>query len=196
MNKCLEYKSNRTNDFLACSTAYNKKKCRCHNCTSWNQQYGIQWRKENPLYNTLNRNKEKRRISNTRWAKKNSQKIKKYSSLWYEKNKNKKNIQSKEWYLNNKEKKASHSRKRRSIKNKVISEKYLLDDVIALYGKNCYLCNNKIDMNASRSIGKPGWQNSLHIEHIIPLFLGGNDTLDNVRPSHALCNLKKGKSLL
>ena len=46
-------------------------------------------------------------------------------------------------------------------------------------------------MSAPRKCGLPGWQNGLHIEHVIDLALGGLDTLENVRPSHAVCNLKK-----
>jgi 5-methylcytosine-specific restriction endonuclease McrA len=30
---------------------------------------------------------------------------------------------------------------------------------------------------------------------VIPLSKGGNDTIENVRPAHAICNLRKGSRL-
>jgi 5-methylcytosine-specific restriction endonuclease McrA len=47
-------------------------------------------------------------------------------------------------------------------------------------------------MKASRKVGSKNWEKSLHIDHLIPISKGGSDTLENVRPTHALCNLKKG----
>jgi len=31
----------------------------------------------------------------------------------------------------------------------------------------------------------------LHIDHLVPLAKGGSDTLENVRPAHGICNLRK-----
>jgi len=31
----------------------------------------------------------------------------------------------------------------------------------------------------------------LHIDHVMPLSKGGPDTLENVRPAHGSCNVKK-----
>ena len=47
-------------------------------------------------------------------------------------------------------------------------------------------------MTASRLIGRGNWKLGLHIDHVISLSKNGPDTLANVRPSHALCNLSKG----
>ena len=69
------------------------------------------------------------------------------------------------------------------------------------YGTNCYLCDMPIDLDAPRRAGFPPkkvkgmwhfWRSGLHVEHFIPITLGGSDTLENVRPSHAWCNLAKG----
>lgn len=65
------------------------------------------------------------------------------------------------------------------------------EDVIALYGTDCHICGKAIDMQASRKVGDDGWENSLHFDHVIPLVKGGSHTLENVRPAHAYCNLKK-----
>ena len=53
------------------------------------------------------------------------------------------------------------------------------------------MCKIEINMNAPRLVGQPGWEQGLHIEHYIDIALGGPDTLENVRPSHAICNLTK-----
>ena len=95
----------------------------------------------------------------------------------------------------NLEKKRSAWRKRNALikGNKV--EIYSETDVLNLYGNICYLCNEKIDLNASRRSGiGTNWQNGLNIDHVIPISLGGPDTLQNVRPTHVLCNIKKGKT--
>jgi 5-methylcytosine-specific restriction endonuclease McrA len=39
------------------------------------------------------------------------------------------------------------------------------------------------------------WQNGLHIDHVIPIAKGGADILDNLKPSHAICNISKGAKL-
>ena len=82
-----------------------------------------------------------------------------------------------------------------NISKKISNICYLDSDILSKYGSDCYLCGLAIDLLAPRSIGSDGWQNSLHLEHVIPLSKGGNDTIENIRPSHGLCNLRKGSSL-
>jgi len=72
------------------------------------------------------------------------------------------------------------------------SEYYSLIQVLLLYGKDCHICKVAIDLKASRRVGVGDWLLGLHIDHLIAIALGGADTLANVRPSHAICNLKKG----
>lgn len=68
---------------------------------------------------------------------------------------------------------------------------YSANTVLLTYGTDCHLCGGAIDLNAPRSPGMPGWEKSLHIDHVIPLSKGGDDVLANVRPSHGKCNIKK-----
>lgn len=65
-------------------------------------------------------------------------------------------------------------------------------DVLDLYGTDCHICGEPINLNAPRGCGPEGWELGLHIDHLIPLANGGDDTIENVRPSHGLCNVKKG----
>ena len=192
---CLEHKSKRTRDYLSSATAYTKKKCRCKNCIVWSTEYGKSWRQNNPEYNTIKRDMAKRKISNKKWAEDNKDKIKATQAIWYDNNRDVKLEKNKNWDKSNPDKKRSHARKRRALKNNAVSDRYLDSDILSRYGSDCYLCKNAIDLSAPRSIGSKGWENSFHIEHVIPLSKGGNDTIENVRPSHGLCNLRKGASV-
>ena len=84
------------------------------------------------------------------------------------------------------------ARKRRALKLENGHEPYTEQEVLDLYGTNCHLCELPIDLQAPRhaSQGK-GWQTGLQIDHVVPLSKGGADTIENVRPSHARCNLSK-----
>lgn len=87
----------------------------------------------------------------------------------------------------------SYHRRRARIRANV-AEIYTLTDVINAYGSICYICGVAINLKAPRKTGKKGWENGLHIDHVIPICKNGADVLENVRPTHALCNLKKAKT--
>ena len=86
----------------------------------------------------------------------------------------------------------SIERKRRAQKLENVFGVYTEKEILSFYGSDCHLCYKKIDLDASRWIGRGNWEYGLHIDHVIPISKGGPDTLENVRPSHALCNIKKG----
>ena len=67
-----------------------------------------------------------------------------------------------------------------------------IEQVVSLYGTNCHLCHEPIDMLAPRRSGAVGWERSFWVDHVVSLASGGSHTLENVRPSHGLCNLRKG----
>ena len=101
-------------------------------------------------------------------------------------------VRNKNWRESNKDISNMHSRSRRAKTRGVESERYTEKQVLEKYGLNCHLCGEPIDLNAPRQIQKgEGWQLGLHLDHDLPLSLGGPDTLENVKPSHAICNLKK-----
>jgi 5-methylcytosine-specific restriction endonuclease McrA len=85
------------------------------------------------------------------------------------------------------ERERQKNRKRRASLSKPYNEL----QVIATYGANCYLCGLGIDFMAPRKCGVVGWENGFHVDHLIPVSKGGQDTLENVRPAHGLCNLSK-----
>lgn len=56
-----------------------------------------------------------------------------------------------------------------------------LAEILAEHGMNCHICSGEI---ASRA--------DLHFDHVVPLARNGPHTPENIRPAHAVCNLKKG----
>ena len=113
----------------------------------------------------------------------------------YEKNWEQRQLDVREWQLANPEKvreasiKSGH--KRRAQKNQTNHEPYSLADLVNSYGTICHLCGGEIDFDAPRRAGIEGWEFGLHIDHVMPLSKGGDDTLANVRPAHGQCNLAK-----
>lgn len=93
----------------------------------------------------------------------------------------------------NAEKKRASWRRYDAAKRGSRIEVYSESQVIELYGTLCHLCNEEIDFNASRRSGLGmNWENGFNVDHLVPISKGGSDTLENVRPSHSLCNIKKG----
>lgn len=112
-----------------------------------------------------------------------------YNRARYKK-KDGKQIQAR-YRLRNLDKVQTRERAKNRKRRAGISEPYNELQVIATYGHKCYLCGREIDLLAPRKAGIPGWEIGLHVDHFIPISKGGSDTLDNVRPTHALCNLQK-----
>ena len=95
------------------------------------------------------------------------------------------------WKSKNREKLRAYSRKREALKLGNRHSPYTEDEVLSIYGTLCNECNLEIDLNAPRQTGLNGWEKGLQLDHLIPLSKGGPDTLENIRPTHGLCNLRK-----
>ena len=85
----------------------------------------------------------------------------------------------------------ARTRKRKSLKLNVLTEEYSASDVLDRYGTDCHICHDPIDLDAPRYQGHVNWQLGLQIDHVIPLSKGGEDVMDNVRPAHGICNIRK-----
>ena len=101
----------------------------------------------------------------------------------YIKNRQKRLARMKTYYQNNTEVFRKGWRKRRALEKQTLTEPYTRQQIIQIYGDNCYLCNKPID-------------NDYHLDHIIPISKGGTDLIENIRPTHPLCNLQKGDKLI
>lgn len=73
---------------------------------------------------------------------------------------------------------------------------YTREQIFKRDGYDCHICNTPVDLQANHIQGQPGWELYPHIDHVIPIALGGDDTLDNVKIAHAKCNLSKGANLV
>ena len=170
---------------------------RCKDCR---RQYYLDNResllKKAKIYNKENSKRlaEKRKKQKAEYYLKNKERIlevnKKYRDLNPEKEKNR----HKKWAMLNREKKRESWRRREAKRLNNKTEHYTEQDVLSKHGTNCYICLKPINLSAPRQCGLPGWQEGLHMEHVIDLAVGGPDSLENVKPAHGLCNLKKPKA--
>ena len=165
----------------------------CEDCRTVCRETKKQWRADNPE-KAKQENREahiKRREKvlerNRLFRQNNPEYVKEYQDKYRAEHKK----EREEYRLNNLEKFRSYARKRKAWKLENGHEPYLEEQVFELYGTDCHICNKPIDLEASRKVGVGEWRLGLHIDHLIPLAKGGSDSLENVRPSHANCNLIK-----
>jgi len=92
--------------------------------------------------------------------------------------------------------KVYRSNKDRAVKRGAKHAYYTREHIFQRDGYDCYLCNTPVDLQANHVQGQPNWELYPHIEHVIPLSKGGDDTLENVKIAHAICNINKGIRLL
>ena len=129
---------------------------------------------------------------------------KKYRETYGERQREK----SRDYYRENSERLKEYAREYRRANPEVIrkvnrriraerrgapTEAYMSDLIISIYGSLCNECGLEIDLYAPRLPGAPGWEMSLHLDHVTPLSSGGTDLIDNIRPTHARCNLRKAR---
>ena len=178
--KCLVLMKKNNKDFYNSSKAYALLGCRCDNCKSWKSQDNKKWRKPENKYTKKYyiQNKEEILAKHKERYKSNKNKIREYQDAYFKTE-------------DGKEANRRGARKRRALKHGSGSVKYTESQVLELYGTSCHICGNDIDTKLPRKVGKPGWEQGLHIEHVFDIALGGPDTIENVRPSHAMCNLTK-----
>lgn len=160
---------------------------KCDPCKNAHRAYIKKYQNKN--FNVL---KEKRKEKYL----KNQQHYVKMSREYRKNNPSQSREYQKKYRQSNPESKRSSERRRRANKFNNGFQFYKESEVLDIYGWICHICNRAIDPAASRSAGIGNWELGLHIDHLVPISKGGEDSLYNVRPSHAACNLKKhAKSL-
>jgi hypothetical protein len=141
------------------------------------------------------RKPEKYRQTNLAYYYKNKDALNEYRrAKWpevYEQTAEHRLAQQRQHRKENPEKVRAFARKRRARKKENGFEKYTEAQVLGLHGPTCHLCQKPIDLSLPRKIGVEGWRDSLQIDHVMPIAKGGPDTLANVKPSHARCNIGK-----
>jgi 5-methylcytosine-specific restriction endonuclease McrA len=116
---------------------------------------------------------------------------KKSMAKWYEANKDSRRAVSRQYQQEHPDKTRERQHVRRARKRQVGSQVFSDTEMLDMYGTDCHICGQPVDLTAPRQVGKPGWERGLHREHVVPLAKGGDNTLANCRPSHGLCNLRK-----
>jgi hypothetical protein len=137
------------------------------------------------------KNKDKCILRVAKWRKNNLLVVKEYSANYYALNSEAIKEKSRNYTKNNPDKIRLNNNKRRARRLKNGFSPYSELDVLLTYGTKCYVCAEEIDLTAPRSTRKKGWEKGIQIDHKTPLALGGRDDLENVRPTHGLCNMKK-----
>ena len=182
---------------LKSSYSYRYNKCKCDNCKEYQKRTSKRYSSENKekivtrKKEYYQKNKKQIRKKQVVYEEKTKDKRAQYLKQYYEQNKERLRIVKREYSRSHPELDRNKNRRKRAIKKQNGFEKYSEQDVLSTYGTDCYLCGSPIDLSASRRCGSPGWELGLHIEHYVDIALGGPDTLENVRPSHAKCNLNK-----
>jgi hypothetical protein len=130
-------------------------------------------------------NPEKSAVRRKAYYAEHAERLKEMNRQWYADNPGYSAEKHRRWRKQNPERSQSIDAKKRAARNKQIAETQveLIDyrEIIAEYGMWCHICDTAIES-----------RDDLHIDHVIPLSRGGSHTKDNLKPSHALCNLKKG----
>jgi 5-methylcytosine-specific restriction endonuclease McrA len=124
-------------------------------------------------------NKEKVRESARKYTSENSEKINKYGREYYKKNRDAKLEKCRIYRSNNPDKNLEYSRNRRARKMKncgsITSKEW--EDLRNKYGNRCLCC------------GRSGIE--LTLDHVLPLSMGGEHSINNAQPLCRSCNSSK-----
>lgn len=173
------------------------KKCRLISVKKWVKDNPDKAKKNKS--NWYQKNRERLRKEDAMHYKENAEKIKENVRIWSENNKERKNRTTDRWHK-------MHPERGRASRNKW--EK-LNPDKIAITKRNRYLREiNSGDIwtpeqetelindycNRCAYCGK--YLDHPTIDHVIPLFSGGNNSMENIVPACTSCNSSKGKKSL
>jgi hypothetical protein len=165
------------------------------------KEYSRQWAKDNrdkvrkyeKRYWDKNPEKLKEKLvrNDKKYRERHPEKVRARIQEWQDNNPEKVKDKAKRYRDSHPNKSRDDARRRKALLLGVVSEKFTEQDIFDRWGTDCHICNEPVDLDAPRQVGAAGWEQGLHLEHVVPLKDGGPDTVENVKPSHGLCNLKK-----
>ena len=194
-----------------------RKEAPCDACRAARNEYLAGWRE---------RNKAKLKEYHAEWREDNKERVKQYREEYYQEHKETYYEQNKAWRANNVELMRSYRNtwkennpeaykeaqrkweqehpernrvkegRRRARKRETQVEDFTEQQVLDAYGLTCHICQKEIDIAAPRRTNKEGWERGMHLDHLTPLSKGGTHTLDNIRPAHGLCNVRKAAKII
>ncbi len=86
-----------------------------------------------------------------------------------------------EWGARNVKKVSEYSARKRARMRLVVVGEVCYATLLEAHGMVCHICGGEIRTKAE-----------LHMDHVVPLIRGGEHSMENIRPSHGLCNMRKG----
>lgn len=169
------------------------KVCQCETerykdgkCKPCANRRSAKWRIENPIIdptyhkNWVAENKEKSDLAKRRWYDKNREKKRKNDLRWYNENKDKASAKRARWAKENRDK-VNAGWQNRKAKKLAIPGKLsngLKEKLFSLQRGKCACCGLPLGDN-------------YHLDHIMPLALGGPNTDDNIQLLRQRCNNQK-----
>lgn len=111
------------------------------------------------------------------WRSANKEKDTKRKEVWYNENRDEQIRKSLLWSKEHPEKKLEYTHVRRArlkSSGRVTGKEW--EGVLEKYGRKCLCCGSK---------------ESITLDHVIPLSLGGSNTVDNIQPLCKTCNSRK-----
>jgi len=149
-------------------TERNKKNDRCIPC---HRAGTTAWRTANPDW---------AKASNVAWTAANPELCKKYGAKWYAANYELRKLSQAAWAKANPEARRNynHNRRARELANGGNLSKGLVSKLFKLQKGKCPCCNQALG-------------DDYHLDHIVPLALGGSNTDDNMQLLRQRCNQQK-----
>lgn len=130
------------------------------------------------------RNKESVIIAKRQYRKDNSEKITAKRKEFYYSNRELVLSRCSNWAKNNPEKARQKVMRREAIKRKATVGIVSYNEILKRDGYVCHICNGVVS------------KGDVHFDHVIPLSRGGQHSMDNIKVSHAHCNLVKNNKLM
>lgn len=146
--------------------------------------YQAKWALANPekrrAYLIASYNKHRDRLKN-RWRNSTERQRKlqlEYKRRWRLTNIHKVRQYHRLWNRNHPDPAKTNRRRAARLGNGI--EKYTREAIFKRDGGRCHICNRKVS------------KQRFHIDHLVPIVLGGRDAPDNVSIAHPGCNMKRG----
>lgn len=109
----------------------------------------------------------------------------KRSQMYVETHPEQKSATTSAYYYTHKIAYQERNMRRNAHKKKAVAEKVDYDLILAQYGGWCHICNQEILPDQE-----------INFDHVIPLDRNGTHAMENIRPSHGICNRRKHNKLM
>ena len=167
----------------------------CANVRSATWRVANKARSKKGVADWVKKNPERKKQADAEWSSKNQEKRRANYEKWMKTHPGKQSLMNAEWYLNNKERRRktnldwcaknpgaqlrnSQTRRARKAKSSGVLSKGLSKKLYALQKGKCPCCGKQLGED-------------FHLDHIVPLALGGLNIDSNIQLLTATCNLQK-----